>query len=124
MQRHTATAPVNVEAQTRQQVEVLAATQQLTYDQLKQFSDEHQALRRDTDDAFGQASEALQQQQVTQEVLRAEMEHQGRVVAQQQEQLKAASEAFKVQQHEVASLKAAVMSPRGQARWGMFAREP
>ncbi len=52
------------------------------------------------------------------------MEHQGRVVAQQKGQLKAASEAFKAQQHEVASLKAAVMSPRGQARWGMFAGEP
>jgi hypothetical protein len=59
VQRHTATAPGNVEAQTRQQVEVLAATQQLTYDQLKQFWDKHQALRRDTSEAFGQASDAL-----------------------------------------------------------------
>lgn len=138
VKRQVGTVPAAVDVQTRQQVEVLAASQQLTYDQLKQFWDEHQALRRDTGEAFGHTSEALQQQRVTQAALVVEVEHQGRVVAQQQEQLKvasdvvakqqeqlqAASAAFQAQQHEVASLKAAVLSPRGQARWGMFAGEP
>ncbi len=68
-------------------MDVLAASQQLTYEQLKMFWDEHQALRRDTGEALGQTNEVLQQQHATQGALRAAVEQQAKMVAQQQEQL-------------------------------------
>ena len=133
VQRQVVTAPGAMD--------VLAASQQLTYEQLKTFWDEHQALRRDTGEALGQTNEVLQQQHANQEALRVAVEQQAQLVAQQQQQLQAASNvvahqqeqlqaasaasaAFQVQRSEVASLKEAVLSPRGQARWGMFAGEP
>ncbi len=60
VQRQLTTLPGTLDVHMRQQVEVLTASQQLTYDQLKQFWDEHQALRRDTGAALGQAGEAFQ----------------------------------------------------------------
>jgi hypothetical protein len=57
VQRQVAAPPGAVDLRTRQQVDVLAASQQLTYDQLKAFWDEHQALRRDTGETLGQANE-------------------------------------------------------------------
>ena len=48
----------------------------------------------ETGEAFGQANEVLQQQHVTQLVLRVAVGYQGKLVAQQQEQLHAATVAF------------------------------
>ena len=87
VQRQLTTLPGTLDVHMRQQVEVLTASQQLTYDQLKQFWDGHQALRRDTGAALGQAGEAFQKQQATQEALRVELEQQAQRVVQQQEQL-------------------------------------
>jgi hypothetical protein len=55
VQRQLTTLPGALDVRMRQQVKVLTASQQLTYDQLKQFWDEHQTLRRDTGAALGQA---------------------------------------------------------------------
>lgn len=48
-----------MEGQTRQQAETHTVIQKCTYEQLKQFWDEHQTLRHETGVAFEQASEAL-----------------------------------------------------------------
>jgi hypothetical protein len=132
VQRQVAALPGAVDLRTRQQVDVLASSQQLMYDQLKAFWDEHQALRRDTGEALGQANEVLQQQHATEEALCVAVEHQAKLVAQQQEQLQAAlavlahhqeqlhaaSAAFQAQQHEVSSLKQAdAGKPVGNVCW-------
>ena len=65
VQRQVMASPGALEVQTRHQVDMLAASQQLTYDQLKQFWDEHQALRRDSGEALGPAATACDTGSVT-----------------------------------------------------------
>ena len=116
VQRQVVMTPGTLDAQTRHQVDVLAASQQLTYAQLKQFWDEHEALRRDTGTALGQASEALQHQHETQEALRATVEYQGKMVAQQQEQLQVASHVVAQHREQLHAASAAFQAQREEVQ--------
>ncbi|KAG9411957.1 hypothetical protein AC1031_017594 [Aphanomyces cochlioides] len=120
VQRQTvgARAASVAEEETKAAVEAIAATQQahqqLTYEQLKAFWDEHQALRRDTGIGF-----EFQQQRL--EELRKQVEDQRRLIDLQQEMLQQAAVAVNQQSAEIGELKETVMSPRGRSRWGLFA---
>ncbi len=103
-------------AETQAAVEQVAAVQQLTYDQLKAFWEQHQTLRQDT----GQAFEVQAQQQ---RILQVEIEDQKRIVNEQRDILAQAAQAYNQQQSELNVLKETVLSPRGQTHWGYFAKD-
>ncbi|KAG9404718.1 hypothetical protein AC1031_004925 [Aphanomyces cochlioides] len=107
-------SPLHSVEETKAAVDAVAAQQQLTYAQLKAFWDEHQALRRDT------GSEFMMQRQIHEE-LREQLNEQRKVMMEHHELLRQAALAVNQQREEIVGLKETVHSPRGKARWGLFA---
>ncbi|KAH9159634.1 hypothetical protein LEN26_002237 [Aphanomyces euteiches] len=106
------------EEETKAAVEAIAATQQahqqLTYEQLNSFWDDHQALRRDT----GMDFEVQQQRQ---DELRQQLNDQRRLIDLQQDMLQQAAVAVNQQSEEIGELTETILSPRRRSRWGLFA---
>ncbi|CAK4357396.1 unnamed protein product, partial [Aphanomyces euteiches] len=106
------------EEETKAAVEAIAATQQahqqLTYEQLNSFWDDHQALRRDTSMDF-------EVQQQRQDELRQQLNDQRRLIDLQQDMLQQAAVAVNQQSEEIGELMETILSPRRRSRWGHFA---
>jgi hypothetical protein len=106
----------------------LHATQKLTYEQLKEFWDQHQTLRQATGTAFEESTS--RQEQLYQELLKQKEEmaaHSRQLelatlrIQEQHELLRQTSQVVGEQRTELKEVREAVLSPRGKARWGWFA---
>ncbi len=128
VQRHTMASEglsADVQDETIGQIQ---AAQQLTYEQLKSFWDEHQTLRQATGSAFAEST--TRQEQLHAELMKQrdemaaharQLEEAARIIQEQQEALRQASAVVGRQGSELKEVKEAIWSPRGKTRWGLFA---
>ncbi|KAJ8577574.1 hypothetical protein ON010_g1634 [Phytophthora cinnamomi] len=113
----------SLQAESEQKVEQVAkkaeVIQQLTLDQLNRFQQQQEVLASKTAEYLQQQYENQVELNSKQAALSAQLEEQQKALSEQYQLIREAAETVGRQ---IEDLKEEVLSPRGQSRWGWFAR--
>ncbi|KAI9992221.1 hypothetical protein PInf_017606 [Phytophthora infestans] len=116
----------SLQAESEQKVDEVAkkveAVQQLTGEQLNRFQQQQESLASKTAEYLQQQYESQVELNAKQTALSAQLEEQQRALVEQYQLMREAAETVGHQGRQIEDLKVEVLSPRGQSRWGWFAR--
>lgn len=116
----------SIQAESEQKVEQVAkkaeVVQQLTLEQLNRLQQQHEALAAKTAEYLQQLNGNQVELNTKQAALSAQLEELQKALAQQYQLMRKAAETVGQQGRQIEDLKEEVLSPRGQSRWGWFAR--
>ncbi|KAJ8575434.1 hypothetical protein ON010_g3782 [Phytophthora cinnamomi] len=116
----------SLQAEPEQKVEQVAkkaeVVQQLTVDQLNRFQQQKEVLASKTAEYLQQQYENQVELNSKQASLSAQLEDQQKALTEQYQWMREAAETVGHQGRQIEDMKEEVLSPRGQSRWGWFAR--
>ncbi|KAE9293546.1 hypothetical protein PF008_g24770 [Phytophthora fragariae] len=116
----------SLQTESEQKVEQVAkkaeVVQQLTLEQLNRFQQQQETLAAKTTEYLQQQYENQVELNTKQAALSAQLEEQQKALVQQYQLLREAAETVGHQGRQIEDSKEEVLSPRGQSRWGWFAR--